>query len=380
MALPEPQQVKEALSKAKNVLITFPAGRGSDAIGSSLALASFIEKLGKRVDIVAADFHLPGDFRFLPQAKRIANEVTSLRKFIISVNLAKTDLQDLSYSVDDKALHIFLTPKQGGFDAADITHRSSDFTYDLIITVDTPDLDSLDPLYHNNTEFFFDTTIINLDHAPTNEQFGQINLVNFNVPATAEVVFELMEAIAPQFIDADAATCLYTSLSAATRSFTSPQITPATLSRAAQLVTLGARREEVVTHLYRTKQLTTLKLWGRALARIKSDTKKKLVWSLLQPDDFIKAGAGGEELPGIIDELMTKAPEAGTIALLYEVKPGATDIFLHAGAGQSALDLLKPFDPTGNKSQAQAKLTDKSVLEAERIVIEYLRQLIPPLE
>jgi len=380
MALSTPQQVKDALTRAKNVLITFPAGRGNEAIGSSLALALFIAKLGKRAEVVSAGFILPGAFRFLPGAKKIATQVASLRKFIISVNLQKTDLQDLSYSVDEKTLHIYLTPKQGGFSATDISNRSSDFAYDLIVTIDTPDLDSLDSFYHNNTEFFFDTTIINLDHAPTNEQFGQINLINFNVPATAELLFDLMETIAPQLIDPDIATCLYTSLTASTKSFTSPQITPATLSRAAQLVTLGARREEVVTHLYRTKQLTTLKLWGRALARLKNDSKKKLVWSLLQPDDFIKAGAGSEDLPDIIDELITNAPEAGTIALLYEVTTGTTEVFLQAGIGQSALDLLKPFDPTGNKNRAQAKLVGKGVLEAEKIIIEHLRQLIPPLE
>lgn len=380
MALTEQQQAKEPLNRAKQVLITFAPQRGGDAVASALALQLALEKLGKRVDVVSTGFTLPGGLRFLPSARRIASSVGTLRKFIVSVNLERTELQDLSYSVENHKLNMYLTPRQGSFSAADITTRSSDFSYDLIIVVDTPDLGSLGELFQNNTEFFYQTTIINIDHAPTNEQFGQVNVTNLNVPSTADLVFDLLESLDPHIIDEDIATCLLTGLTAATRSFKSNQVTPDTLGRAAKLVSLGARREEVVTHLYRTKQLPTLKLWGRALARLKSDSARKLVWSLLQPDDFAKSGAGEEELPGVIDELIVNAPEAGTVVLLYEAVAGTTNLFIQAGPGQHALDLLKPFDPSGDRHRAQAKLVGKSVIESEKLIIERLKDIIRPLE
>ncbi len=380
MALNEQQQAKDVLNRAQRVLVTFAAQRQGDAVASALALQHALEKLGKRVDVVSAGFILPGSLKFLPGAKRITGLVGSLRKFIISVNLEHSELQDLSYGVENNKLNVYLTPKQGSFGAADVTTRSSDFTYDLIVVVDSPDLASLGELFQNNTEFFYQTTIVNIDHAPTNEQFGQVNIVNLNVPSTADLVFDLLEDLDPHIMNEDIATCLLTGLTAATRSFKSNQVTPDTLSRAAKLVSLGARREEVVTHLYRTKQLPTLKLWGRALARLKSDSQRKLVWSLLQPDDFVKSGAGEEELSGVIDELIVNAPEAGTIVLLYEPSAGSTNIFLQAGPGQHALDLLKPFGPTGDRHRAQAKLQGKSVLETEKIIVERLKELIRPLE
>lgn len=380
MALTDFQQAERALRQAKNILITFPAHAGGDAVGSSLTLAQAMERLGKRVDVVAPGFVLPGSLRFLPNSQRIGNELGGLQKFIINVSLAHTPLQDLSYSVANQQLSIYLTPQRGSFNAADITTQASAFNYDLIITVDVADLDSLGALYHNNTEFFYHTTILNLDHSPANEYFGQINLVDVNVPACADLAFELIEKLDPGLFTPDLATCLYTGLSAATKSFTSTQVTPATLARAAKLVTLGARREEVVTHLYRTKQLSTLKLWGRVLARLKSDSKRKLVWSLLQPDDFVKSAAGETELTGVIDELITTSPEAGTVVLLYELKAGTTSIFLHAGPGRQALELLKPFGPHGDRRRASAQLPQTSLLEAEKRVIEHLRQIITPLE
>ncbi len=380
MALTPEQQAKTLIIEAKRVLIVFPPEAAGDAVATSLGLALTLEKLGKQVEIISPGFVLPGTLRFLPGAKRIKAEVLGLRKFIISLNLGRGGLQDLSYSVEGKKLNIYLTPKLGSFTAEDLTTQSSNFAYDLIITVNTADLEALGQLFHSNTEFFYQTTILNLDHAATNEQFGQVNLVNFNVPSTADVAYELIGELGSGLIDEDVATCLFAGLTAATKSFTTTQVTPDTLSRAATLVTAGARREEVVGHLYRTKQLPTLKLWGRVLARLKSDSKRRLVWSVLQPDDFVKSGAAESDLAGVIDELITTAPEAGTVALLYEAAAGTTVAFLFAGQGRHALDLLKPFEPQGDRHRAKAMLAGKTVLEAEKLIIEHLRQAIPILE
>lgn len=379
MALSNEQQAASIIKEAKNILIAFPAHHGANAVGSALAMALFLEKLKKRVDIVSTGFVVPMHLKFLPQINKITAQISALRKFIISLNLSKTKLNDLSYSVENDKLHIYLTPKEGSFSATDLTTRASDFAYDLIITVDTPDLESLGELYHNNTEFFFQTTILNIDHTAANEQYGQINIINLNTPSTADIMYNLLQALNVNLIDADIATCLFTGITNATKSFTTIEVTPTSLSHAAALVNMGARREEVVTNLYRTKQLATLKLWGRALARLKHDPQRKLVWTLLQPDDFIKASAHQDVLPGIIDELISNAPEAGTVILLYEAEAGTTQIFMLAGPGQHALDLLKPWNPTGDRTRANAVI-NKTVLEAEKEVIERAKTLMKPLE
>ncbi|MFH1112080.1 MAG: DHH family phosphoesterase [Patescibacteria group bacterium] len=377
MALTVEQQLLELFNRSKHILITFSPARGGDALGSSLALANFLEHQGKQVDIVVSNWQLPGVYRFLPNTKKIKTALASLSKFIISLDLSTNKLEDLSYSVDNNRLHIYLTPKSGTFTASDLTTRSSDFMYDVIIVIDSPDLESLGEIYHNNTEFFYQTTIVNIDHNTANEHFGQINIVDFNTASTAEIVLRLLKNLHINDITPDIATSLYTGLSAATKSFKSASVTPETLSHAAELIGLGARREEIVTHLYRTKTLPMLRLWGRALARLKSDSSRHLVWLLLQPEDFVKSGADEKDLPGVIDELVTTTPEAGVIVLFYEKKAGETCLIVQTGPGRNALDLIKPFNPFGDRFIAQACLRDKTLLEAEKIVIEYLRQLLP---
>ncbi len=377
MALTELEQIRETIDRSNHILITFPPRPDGDAIACALAWYLMLQKKNKRADIISTGFSLPGAFKFLPQSKNISDHLTSLRKFIVSIDISKNQLGNVSYSVEKEKLNIYITPKQGSLSSKQISTRSSDWLYDLIITINTPDLNSLGDLYLQNTAFFFDTTIINLDHNPANEQYGQINLVNFNFSSTAEILMELLQQDTA-LIDEDIATCLFTGLTAATKSFSSLQVTPSSLANAAKLINMGARREEVVTHLYRTKQLNTLKLWGRVLARLKSDPYRKLVWSLLQPDDFIKAGADSQDLPGVIEELLINSPEAGTIILLYEIEPGKTEIFLQGG-GRYALDLLKPFNPEGDRHKAIAHLNE-SVALAEKKVIEHIKSIIKPLE
>ncbi len=377
MALTQEQQLIELINKAKKLLITFSPARGGDAVGSALALASFLEKQGKLVDIVVDSWQVPTNLKFLPGINNIKNSMTSLRKFVLSLDLAGKDLSDLSYTIENNRLQIFLTPKTGTFSATDLNTKSSNFLYDLIIVVDSPDLESLGNIYHNNTEFFYQTTIINIDHSTANEHFGQINFVDFNTSSTAELVYKMMNNIHPQDIDANIATTLFTGLTSATKSFKTTSVTPNTLALASQLISLGARREEVVTQLYRTKTISMLKLWGRALARLKSDSSRKLVWLLLQPDDFIKSGASEDVLPGVIDELVTTSPEAGVITLIYEQKPNTTSVLIYAGLGRNALDLLKPFNPTGDRSLAKSILHDRTLLETEKLVIEHLKQVLP---
>lgn len=380
MALSITQQVSEILNRSRHILITFPAQAGSDAVATSLALGNWLEKKGLRVDIIADRFELPGVLRFLPGSKKITAELSGLRKFVLSLSLSKTPLNDFSYSIENDKLNIYLTPKHGSWQAQDLTTEQSDFVYDLIFVINSPDLASLGDIYKLNSDFFFKTTIINVDHLPSNEHYGQINLVDINLPSASEIIFNLLSELDKNLIDEDIATCLLTGLTAATKSFSTIQVTPETLSQAAKLINLGARREEVVTHLYRTKQLNTLKLWGRALARLKSDSGKKIVWSVLPYDDFIKAGAGEEELPSVIDELITNSPEAGTVALLYENKPNNVKVFIHTGLARHALDMLKPFNGQGDKTKAWAELNDISLLEAEKKVIDHLKLVTKILE
>ncbi|MEY4745098.1 MAG: hypothetical protein RL272_1043, partial [Candidatus Parcubacteria bacterium] len=283
--------------KSEHPLITFRKEWSVDAIASALALAKFLEKKGKRVDVVADGFSAPKSLRFLPGIENVKPTFNRLRKFVIHLDVSKTKIDELSYDIEGDKLRIHVTPKEGRFDGKDVTTASTDFKYDCIITVDTPDYGALGTLFSANTEFFYDRPTINIDHEPANEQYGNLNCVDITATSTAEVVHSLLKSTGEHFLTEDVATCLLAGIISKTRSFKTSSVTPRTLDIASELVSAGAKREEIVQNLYRTRTISTLKLWGRALARLKFDPGIKMAWSLLVRQDFIHAGATEEHLP-----------------------------------------------------------------------------------
>ncbi len=374
--LNENEQIKQLIENKKNILIVFGEPTNGDAIGSAVALALFLEKMGKRIDIVSDDFNLPNNFKFLNKAKEIKSGFDFLQKFVISVDINKTGLQELSYDVKDNKLRIFITPKQSFLNRENIRTAQSDFKYDLIFVVDTPDLESLGNIYDNNTELFYQKPIINIDHKSSNENFGQINLIDITHTSTAESIYHLIKEIGPEQINQEIATSLLTGIISKTRSFKSQNIKPQTLNTASELINLGAERERIVQNLYRTKTIATLKLWGSVLSHLQNDSNLNLAWSVITRDDFIRSNSTPEDLSNIIEELLSNSPQIKLLVLLYE-KNEQIHVILDTNKEYNALELLRPFGQVnGDKQQARTILENTNLKQAEEKIIEFIKKTV----
>jgi len=382
MALNETEQIKKLLEGKKDILVTFHKNSKGDAIASAVALSLYLEKLGKRVDIVCDNFSLPQNLKFLKKAGNIKDSFPHLQKFVITVDVDKTGLNELSYDIKDDKLRIFVTPKQGFLARENIRTAQSDFKYDLIFILDTQELEGLGSLYDNNTELFYNQPIVNIDHHSANEQFGQVNLVETTATSTGEVLYNLIDDMGQENISDDIATGLLTAIIANTKSFKTQNIKPHTLYLASKLMNLGADRDHIVQNLYRTRSLSTLKLWGQALSHIQQDNSLGLVWTTITRDDFIRSGAHAHELYDIVDELIRNSPEAKLILLFHE--QSATDentnrihVILDTDKGHDAAELLKPFGlTTGGKKQATTIVTGKNLKEVEEEITKYIRKTV----
>src|SRR3989344_2282824 len=279
--LNQDQQIFEQIKKAKDILITFGKIRNGDAVASALGLYLFLKKLNKNVEVIAEEFQNNEVLSFLPGFNDVKTKIEDLRKFTITLDTSNAKVSQVKYKTEDNTLNFIISVKDGNFSKDDINSHYNDFKYDLIITLDTPDLESLGNIYDDNTDLFHQVPVINIDHHPENEEFGHINLINLTAVATAEMVFSLLDSAYPNYIDEDIATCLLAGIIAETRSFKINNISPQTLSNSAQLVSLGARREDIVNKLYRSRPLKTLKIWGRALSRLQSSLGGGLVWTAI---------------------------------------------------------------------------------------------------
>jgi len=379
--LNQSQQFFEQIRKADKILITFNKNWNGDAVASALSLYYFLKKIGKHPDLLAEANQVGQLFSFLPNFQQIQNRPANGRDLIISVNLEEAEIAQVKHHLSNNKLELCVTPSRGTINPQNVSAKTGNFPYDLIITADCRDLESLGQIYDDNPELFYQTTIINIDHHPANEEFGQINLVELTTVATTEIIYNLISEYDRQIIDEDLATCILTGIIAKTRSFKTANVTPAALTAVAQLISLGGRRDEIINQLYRSRNLSVLKLWGVTLARLKSALDHSLVWSLIAAEDFKKTGTTPTDLAEVVEELIVNIPQAKAIALLYEdpdSKKTQSFIQLYAIKNMNALALLKEYSPNGNKYLAYSH-TDKTLLQLEDEVINMLTSKINAL-
>jgi phosphoesterase RecJ-like protein len=370
--LTQEQEIFEQIKKTKNILVTFRKTWNGDAVASAIALYLVLKKMGKNAEVVAEKSDSAGHFSFLPAAGEVNNNLDNLRKFIISLDISNAKVGQIKYKIEDNFLNFIIAPKAGFFSPDDVSTKSGEFKYDLVFVIDTPDLESLGSIYENDTEFFYNVPVINIDHHANNEGFGQVNHVELTAIATAEILFNLVAEYSRDLIDEDVATCLLTGIISKTRSFKTQNITPQALSISSQLVAMGARRELIVNQLYRSRPLNVLKLWGRVLARLTSDLDNKLVWSVLTEMDFEKTGTTDKNIEEVIDELMVNIPQARIILLLYETAGQKTKAIVYSTKALNSLDLAKPFNPAGTKQAARLEIA-KPIQEAESELIAHIK-------
>ncbi len=373
MALTGSQQILEAIKRSARPLICVSAGAGADGYAAALGLSRVLRKLDRRADIVAADGAAPGTLSFLDGHGAVKTAVDHLRRFVIELDLSAAKVKELSYETKDGKLLIHVTPASGSFDPKDLKVSDTGFRYDLLVCVGAADFEACGELFRAHPDFFYATPVINVDHRPENEHFGQFNVVDVTASACGEVCHDLVESLDPSLMDEETATAFLTGMIAKTKSFTRPNVTPKTLQTAGKLVAHGARREEAVRRLYRTRSVQTLRLWGRALARLKQDADAPLVWSALSRQDFLHAGAEDADVEDVIDELITSSPDAKVTALVYETADRSVRALVQAEHPFDALALCGPLGATGTREHARLRFPDRDAVQAERLLLERLR-------
>ncbi|MDD5043893.1 MAG: hypothetical protein PHD51_04550 [Patescibacteria group bacterium] len=370
------EQVSKNIDKSNRSLIAFRRDYNGDALASSLGLAKILKKMGKNADIVCDGFNYPSQYKFLPSVEQIQPSLSQIKKITLALDIKGAPLNALDYEMKENQLLIHLTPQKENFDIQNIKTQSAGYKYDLIFTINTPDLNSIGKVYEDNADFFYYTPIINIDHLAQNESYGQINVIDIVSSSAAEIIFGLLEHIGKEYLDEEIATELLTGLITKTKSFRIPNVTPKTLNIAGQLLVAGGRREEIIKNLYHNKSINTLKLWGRALARLKHDYEKRLVWTMLSRQDFIASGAADSELMDVVYELIANSPEADVIIMFHEKSNGQICVHVYCEKTINSLQISRVFNPQGTQDLAQFVLIGKNLAEAEREVIQNIKQFI----
>lgn len=243
-----PRAVKWLISSDR-ILIIIHLSPDGDAIASALALALTLEKIDKNIDIVCID-SIPKPFQFLPGYEKIKKDFF-----------------------------------QGD--------------YDCTVVLDCGDLKRTGNIQRVKEFALRKQRLINIDHHPKNDlhKIANINIHDSTVSSTAEIVEKLITSLNIN-IDKDIATCLLTGIYTDTGGFRHPNTTQETLKVASNLLMKGARLKLITKNISTYKSITSLKLWGKVLQKIKTHHKYDLAYSLVTQKDLISFDASIEDLGG----------------------------------------------------------------------------------
>ena len=149
--------------------------------------------------------------------------------------------------------------------------------------------------------------------------------------------------------------------------------TPKSLTVAAQLVALGAKQQEIIKNVYKTRPLSTLKLWGRALSNLKDERDYSFVWSELSAKDFMETGAVETESTGLIDELLKTASGVDFALLLTEKNGDVHGSLRSINKSKDVSSIAKLFGGGGHVVAAAFQLEKTSLSESSNSIIQKIK-------
>jgi len=204
--------IARELRNNESFLLTTHVNPDGDAIGSLGALALVLEDLGKKVVAYCQD-EIPGFLRFLPYSDRIVREISGPERFDVAVVL---------------------------------------------------DCGELDRIGNANEVLQQVEKIIHIDHHSSSDDFGQLNLVLPGCSSTAEILYEIFQAI-PASLSLEAAENIYTAILTDTGSFRFANTTARALDIAAEMVDLGVAPDKIASEVYDSMSPERLRLLALSL-------------------------------------------------------------------------------------------------------------------
>jgi phosphoesterase RecJ-like protein len=373
------QQWNELVKNAKSILVLAHHHPDGDALGSMLALKAALEKLDKEVT-VAVSGNIPQFLSFLPGYDTLQKDPSFQKDLLIVIDETQAKIGNITLKrVSDTKLMVVVTPKDGALTPANVRVEDGSFTTDLVIVLDSPELERLGAIYEENSSLFFEVPVVNIDHHPGNTNFGKVNIVDITASSTAEILVSLIETVGkdmPGIIDEPVATALLTGLLSDTSSFQNANTTPKSLTVAAQLVAAGARQQDIVRHIFKTRTLSQLRLWGRALSYIKEDAQLKFAWSILTKADFVAAQADEAGGSGVIDELLKTAAGMEFVLLLSERDNGVHGSLRSIVPSMDVSRLANAFGGGGHPQAAAFTMENASLKDKEMEIVNKIRNVL----
>jgi len=234
-------RIADIVAKKNSGVIILPANPSPDTVAAGTSLYLSLLKIGKTVALIcssAVDSELTG-------ADKIQNSLSvNGDSLVISFPYSDGAIDKVDYNIQANNFNLIICPRPGQpkLDPSQVKYNYTGGSFDFIITLDAPNLNSLGEIYQNNQTQFQGKDIINIDRHLTNGYFGSVNLVNKTVSSISELIFKVIQTLRLE-IDKDIATNLYAGIAVSTNNFISYSVNANTFETVAHLLRLGATKK-----------------------------------------------------------------------------------------------------------------------------------------
>jgi phosphoesterase RecJ-like protein len=168
-----------------------------------------------------------------------------------------------------------------------------------IIAVDTSTLERLGPSF----AAWQRPPDLNIDHH-LSPGYASLNLIDSEAPATAQVLYNLVEALHLP-LPASAATNLYVGLTTDTGSFRFRQTTQRTFTVAAALVAAGADAADLALRCYQSYQMSRILIIREMLNATHFAAGNRVAYYHLTPEMYDRSQALPEDTEGLLEMLQS---------------------------------------------------------------------------
>jgi bifunctional oligoribonuclease and PAP phosphatase NrnA len=146
--------------------------------------------------------------------------------------------------------------------------------------------------------------IINIDHHPGNALYGAMNWLDMSAAACGEMVFELIGALGVS-LTPEIATHVYIAILTDTGAFHYSNITPRTFDICRQCVEAGVNAPAVARCIFDSNNLARLKLYGAVLHRMQLDPSGRIATVYVDQQLVRECGGTYEDTEGLVNLPLT---------------------------------------------------------------------------
>lgn len=303
-----PRSIVNTIRQNQSFVLTTHISPDGDALGSELALALFLRRIGKRVDVINADVP-PYNLGWLPAIDTVQHFDGSLKQ-LKAINNA-----DVILVLDTNAHH-----RIGRMSSA-VENSAA-----IKALVD----------HHTHPETWFDVTF-----------------VRETASSTAELIYEIINQWDGEGIDADVATLLYAGIMTDTGSFRFNSVTPEVHRIVADILDRGdIRPAPIHTSIYDTRSRAGIRLLARALESITLMYDDEVGYMVLSQRMMRETGASKDETDGFVNYILSI--ETVRAAAIFSETDRGIKISFRSKADSYVHEWARHFGGGGHKNASGA--------------------------